>query len=110
MRVIAVSNLSDFWEQHPGAKGSLEAWIDEVKHAQWESAHDIKARYPRARILENKRIIFDLKGNDYRLIIGRSNRVYEILNGKRNLTLAMVWKRHKMFGTSAESLIKPPRR
>jgi mRNA interferase HigB len=69
MRVIAVRNLRDFWEQHPGAKGSLEAWIDEVKHAQWESAHDIKARYPRASILGNKRIVFDIKGNDYRLIV-----------------------------------------
>lgn len=69
MRVIAIRNLRDFWEQHPGAKGSLEAWIDEVKHAQWESAHDIKARYPRASILGNKRIVFDIKGNDYRLIV-----------------------------------------
>lgn len=69
MRVIAIRNLRDFWEKHPGAKGSLEAWIDEVKHAQWESAHDIKARYPRASILGNKRIVFDIKGNDYRLIV-----------------------------------------
>jgi HTH-type transcriptional regulator/antitoxin HigA len=39
--------------------------------------------------------------------IGKPNRVYEILNGKRSLTLAMVWRLHEMFGIPAESLIKP---
>jgi HTH-type transcriptional regulator/antitoxin HigA len=42
--------------------------------------------------------------------IGRSNRVYEVLNGKRALTLPMIWKLHAMFGIPAESLIKPPAR
>jgi HTH-type transcriptional regulator/antitoxin HigA len=40
--------------------------------------------------------------------IGKSNRVYEVLNGKRSLTLSMIWKLHSMFGIPAESLIKPP--
>jgi len=40
--------------------------------------------------------------------IGRTNRVYEVLNGKRALTLPMIWKLHAMFGIPAESLIKPP--
>ncbi len=40
--------------------------------------------------------------------IGRPNRVYEVLNGKRSLTLPMIWKLHEMFGIPAESLIKPP--
>ena len=39
--------------------------------------------------------------------IGRQNRVYEVLNGKRSLTLPMIWKLHEMFGIPAESLIKP---
>lgn len=39
--------------------------------------------------------------------IGRKNRVYEILNGKRNLTVAMIWKLNEMFDIPAESLIKP---
>ncbi|PXX95128.1 helix-turn-helix domain-containing protein [Halomonas sp. LBP4] len=49
-----------------------------------------------------------LTPKDLEPAIGRRNRVYEILNGKRNLTLAMVWKLHDMFGIPAESLIKPP--
>lgn len=50
-----------------------------------------------------------LTAKDLEPAIGRRNRVYEILNGKRNLTLAMVWKLHEMFGIPAESLIKPTR-
>ena len=50
-----------------------------------------------------------LTAKDLEPAIGKRNRVYEILNGKRNLTLAMVWKLHKMFGIPAESLINPPR-
>ena len=50
-----------------------------------------------------------LTAKDLEPAIGKRNRVYEVLNGKRNLTLAMVWKLHEMFGIPAESLIKPPR-
>lgn len=50
-----------------------------------------------------------LTAKDLEPAIGRRNRVYEILNGKRNLTLAMVWRLHEMFGIPAESLIRPPR-
>ncbi|MGE4535301.1 helix-turn-helix domain-containing protein [Halomonas sp.] len=50
-----------------------------------------------------------LTAKDLEPAIGKRNRVYEILNGKRNLTLAMVWRLHEMFGIPAESLIKPPR-
>lgn len=70
MRIISIRNLKDFWDQHPDAKGPLEAWIDEVKHANWQNSHSIKARYPKASVLGNKRVVFDIKGNDYRLITG----------------------------------------
>ncbi|ALM52002.1 helix-turn-helix domain-containing protein [Halomonas huangheensis] len=50
-----------------------------------------------------------LTAKDLEPAIGKRNRVYEVLNGKRNLTLAMIWKLHEMFGIPAESLIKPPR-
>lgn len=68
MRIIAIKTLRDFWERHSNAKAPLEAWIDEVKHATWKDTHDIKARFPRASVLGNKRVVFDIKGNDYRLI------------------------------------------
>lgn len=49
-----------------------------------------------------------LTPKDLEPAIGKTNRVYEILNGKRKLTLPMIWKLHEMFGIPAESLIKPP--
>lgn len=69
MRIIAIKNLREFWEQHPDAKDPLLAWVDEVKHSHWQSSHDIKERYPRASILGNKRVVFNIKGDDYRLIV-----------------------------------------
>lgn len=49
-----------------------------------------------------------LRPKDLKPAIGRMNRVYEILNGTRSLTLPMIWNLHHMFGIPAESLIKPP--
>lgn len=74
MNIVSIKTLREFWGQHPSAKGPLEAWIDEVKHAAWRDSHDIKARYPRASILGNKRVVFDIKGNDYRLITAAAYR------------------------------------
>lgn len=48
-----------------------------------------------------------LSVKDLEPAIGRSNRVYEVLSGKRSLTLPMIWKLHEMFGIPAESLIRP---
>lgn len=70
MRIVSKRNLRDFWKRHPDSKGPLEAWVSEVEQAKWKDAHDIKARYPRASPLGNKRVVFDIKGNDYRLIVG----------------------------------------
>jgi HTH-type transcriptional regulator/antitoxin HigA len=50
----------------------------------------------------------NLTAKDLEPIIGRRNRVYEILNGKRNLTLKMIWRLHESLGIPAEALIKPP--
>lgn len=69
MRIIAVKNLRDFWERYPDAKAPLEAWVDEVKHAVWNDAHDIKAKYRNASTVGKKRVVFNIKGNDYRLIV-----------------------------------------
>jgi len=51
-----------------------------------------------------------LTAKDLQPMIGRLNRVYEILNGTRPLTLAMIWRLHEGLGIPAEALIKPPRR
>ncbi len=55
--------------RHPEAKQALMAWCDEVKKARWARPSDIKAQYASASILKSRRVVFNLKGNDYRLIV-----------------------------------------
>ncbi|MSQ99304.1 MAG: type II toxin-antitoxin system HigB family toxin [Xanthomonadales bacterium] len=69
MRVIAIRNLRDFWEIHPEAEVPLKAWLDEARAASWQTPADIKARYANASILKSRRVVFNIKGNDYRLIV-----------------------------------------
>ncbi|MEA1053897.1 type II toxin-antitoxin system HigB family toxin, partial [Lamprobacter modestohalophilus] len=69
MRMIAISHLKAFWEQHPDAEQPLLAWIDEAKKATWLSPSDIKAQYRNASILKSRRVVFTIKGNTYRLVV-----------------------------------------
>ena len=69
MRVIAVSTLRAFWKRHPEAEQPLKAWFEEVSHAHWTQPSDIKDQYRSASILKNRRVVFNIKGNDYRLIV-----------------------------------------
>lgn len=69
MRVIAVSTLRSFWERHPDAEQPLKAWHEEATAAIWTQPADIKAHYRSASVLKNRRVVFNIKGNDYRLIV-----------------------------------------
>lgn len=69
MRLIAIPPLLAFTLKHPDAKQSVLAWVAEVKRAQWKSPTDIKAKYASASILKNRRVVFNLKGNDYRVVV-----------------------------------------
>lgn len=69
MRVIAVSTLRAFWERHPDAEQPLKAWYQEATNAVWTQPADIKLRYRSASVLKNRRVVFNIKGNDYRLIV-----------------------------------------
>lgn len=69
MRVIAVASLRAFWLQHPDAEQPLKAWYEEASKASWMQPSDIKAQYRSASILKNRRVVFNIKGNDYRLIV-----------------------------------------
>lgn len=69
MCVIAVGKLRQFWNDHPDAEQPLKAWLDEVGNAVWAQPADIKAVYRSASILKNRRVVFNIKGNDYRLIV-----------------------------------------
>lgn len=69
MRIIARSTLRSFWETHPDAEQPLKTWYDEATNAQWNSLINIKSTYANASIIANNRVIFNIKGNDYRLIV-----------------------------------------
>lgn len=69
MRIVAISYLRTFWEKNPDAGQHLRSWVDEVKNATWSQPSDINAQYGNASILKNRRVVFNIKGNDYRLIV-----------------------------------------
>lgn len=69
MRIIAVSQLKNFWERYPDSEQSLLAWIDEARKASWSTPSDIKAHFASASILKSRRVVFNIKGNDFRLIV-----------------------------------------
>lgn len=75
MRVIAVKCLRDFWAKHPAAEQPLRAWVDEVRAAAWRRPSDIKAHYGTASVLKNRRVVFNIKGNDYRLVVAIAYRL-----------------------------------
>jgi mRNA interferase HigB len=69
MRVIALGALRSFWEKYPDAEQPLKSWYAETRKADWKSFHDIKTLYPSASIVGNDRVVFNIKGNSYRLIV-----------------------------------------
>lgn len=69
MRVISRKTLKDFWNQHPEARQPLQAWYVDVKQAKWTKPVDIKEVYSNASFLANNRVVFNIKGNKYRLVV-----------------------------------------
>lgn len=69
MRVIAKKTLRDFWERHPDTEESLLSWYREVEHEDWDTPAKVKQRYPSASIIGDNRVVFNIKGNRYRLVV-----------------------------------------
>ncbi len=59
--------LDKFAQRHADVKGQVEAWLTEVRGSVWKTPHDLKARYPSASILGGGLVVFNLRGNQYRL-------------------------------------------
>lgn len=78
MRVIAKKTLRDFWTKHQDCEQQLKAWYQEVSNALWDGPRDIKVDYPTASFLQDNRVVFNIKGNHYRLIV-RINYSYKIV-------------------------------
>jgi len=68
MRIIALATLRDFWKRHPNAEIPLRSWYTLASRSDWRHPAEIKAAYRNASVIANNRIVFNIKGNDYRLI------------------------------------------
>jgi mRNA interferase HigB len=69
MRVIAVKTLKEYWTAYLQAEQALLAWYEEGETAQWKSPNELKLQYRSASILTDKRVVFNIHGNSYRLIV-----------------------------------------
>ena len=69
MRIIARSTLSAFWAKHPDAEIPLTSWYALASRAHWKSPIEIKSAYRNASFTANNRVVFNIKGNDYRLVV-----------------------------------------
>lgn len=69
MRIIALRTLRDFWEQHADSQAPLRAWFHEARRTEWDSPAAVKTKYRNASILGDNRVVFNIKGNSYRLVV-----------------------------------------
>ncbi len=88
VRVISKKTLRDFWVKHRDCEERLKSWHKEAEEATWKTPKDIKKEYPSASFLADNRVVFNIKGNNYRLIV------------KINYDYSIVWIR--FIGTHTE--------
>ncbi len=69
MRIISRRTLREFWAKHPDAEQPLRAWFVNAQQANWQTPTDIKREYQNASFITNNRVVFNIKGNRYRLIV-----------------------------------------
>ena len=71
MRIIAFKTLKDFFEkpEYSVSEVSLRAWYHDIKTAEWKNSNELKKQYKNASIIGEGRVVFNIKGNDYRLVV-----------------------------------------
>jgi mRNA interferase HigB len=69
MRIISRKILREFWEKHPDTQQAIQSWYADVKRANWASPSEIKRTYRNASIIAHNRVVFNIKGNNYRIVI-----------------------------------------
>ena len=67
-RIFAKSTLRNYWKMHPGSEQYLKTWYDIAMNSNWKTPNDVKKTYSNVSILKDSRIVFNIKGNDYRLV------------------------------------------
>ncbi len=69
MRIISTAKLIEYYTKYPETEQPLKAWIAEVRKANWQTANEIKQQYRNVSILKDRRAVFNIKGNDHRLVV-----------------------------------------
>ena len=88
MRVIAKKILKDFWFKYPDCEQQLKSWHQEAVKESWKTPNYIKSNFPTSSIIADNRIVFNIKGNKYRLVV------------KINYDFGIIWIR--FIGTHAQ--------
>jgi mRNA interferase HigB len=88
LRIVSKKILREFWDKHSDSQQQLKSWYQEASNIIWKSPKDIKKGYPNASFLAGNRVVFNIKGNTYRLIV------------RINYDYSMVWIR--FIGTHAQ--------
>jgi len=78
LRVIAKKILREFWTKYPDTEEQLKSWFQEATRNKWANPNTVKDQYPNTRIIPDNRIIFNIKGNQYRLVV-RVNYKYQMI-------------------------------
>ena len=68
-RIFAKSTLRKYWEKYPDSEQYLKTWYQTARTSNWKKPNDVKKTYANASILQDNRIVFNIKGNSYRLIV-----------------------------------------
>jgi mRNA interferase HigB len=89
MKLIGKKLLQEFKEKHADARSQIESWEAEAEEAQWNTPHDLKSRYPKASIIKDQQVVFDICGNKYRLLTQ--------VNYKNNIVLIKKIGTHKEY-------------
>jgi mRNA interferase HigB len=78
MRIISIKRLKEFWDIYPDSEDACQTWYAEAKAAAWENPAEIKAQFGNASILKDSRVVFNICGNKYRLIV-KINYSYSVI-------------------------------
>src|SRR5688572_14549843 len=69
MHIISRTRLINFWIKHPDSETSLKVWFKKVQQAQWKEIYELRKDFPTADYVGNDRVVFDVKGNKYRIVV-----------------------------------------
>lgn len=89
MKLLGKKIIYDFKDEHTDSKSHLDSWEAEIEEAQWSTPHELKLRYPKASILKNLRVVFNICWNKYRLLV--------MVNYKNKIVLVEKIGTHKEY-------------